>query len=369
MKKITVIGIGKIGLCNALCFENSGYDVIGYDIDQKYVNSINNKTYKSFEPKVNELLNKSSNFIATTDINIAVKHSKILFIIINTPYDDNLGYSHNNLNNFISQINSLELENYEIIISSSIRPGYFKNELPKITNKLVKCNFSYSPQFVRQGDIINTFIKPHLIIIGVNNNNSKNILKNIYENILVNKPYLDFMSIESAEICKFANASLVTMKISFTNFISAIADSTPNADKNEIMNSLGHDKRIGNGSLLPGWGYGGPCFPRDNKILINYAESLNIPSNILKETHNYNEFYAYFKANMFLNNNDNDNKIIIDEVSYRPNCPIPMIENSHKLKVAKLLVKNGKKVIIKDNKFVIEKVKEEFSDLFDYEII
>ena len=131
-KTVSVIGIGKIGLCNALAFEKAEYNVIGYDIHQEYVDSLNDKSFNSSEPQVNEYLTKASNFRATTEIKDALDHSKLLFIIVGTPKGAT-AYDHTYLNNFMEKLNEYKVDGYHLVVSCSVTPGYLANEIFNVT--------------------------------------------------------------------------------------------------------------------------------------------------------------------------------------------------------------------------------------------
>jgi len=365
-KNIGVVGIGRLGLVNSLCFENKGYNVLGYDINKKHAENINRKNFKTDEPRVNDMLNKSSNFKVTTNIDELLKHSKLLFIIINTPKIDDEVYSHIYLNKFFNLLNSKKIDSYHLIVSCSVKPGYFNNELTELLKDCTNLKLSYNPQFVQQAILVKTFLNPDMILIGEHDKEAGDEIVNLYETLCDNKPRFCRVSVASAEICKFSIATFVTLKISFANFIGDIADLTKNANKFDILNAVGLDSRVGNKCLKPGWGYGGVCFPRDNGVLIEYSKKLNIPSFIPDAAHNFNEYHAEFLAQQILN--DNKREYEFSDVSFKNNSPIPLIEESHKLKVAKIIANKGYKVIIKDNIKVINKVKEEYGNLFNYSV-
>jgi UDPglucose 6-dehydrogenase len=279
--------------------KKKGFNILGYDIKEDYINSLNNKTYKSDEPTINEMLISSKNFNCTIDINYALNFSKIVYIMINTPCGKNeKGYIHDNLNEFFITIKNKNLCGYHFIIGCSVNPGYFKTELPSLVD-LDKNSVSYNPQFVPLGDLVNKFLNPDIVLIGESNKERGDELENIYKNVCDNTPKICRMTLESSEIVKFAIASFVTYKISFANFIGDLSDKTPNSNKFDILNAVGTDMRIGEQCLKPGYGYGGPCFPRDNNVLIKYAKKLNIPYFLCEASHNFNEYHAYFIAEQF----------------------------------------------------------------------
>ena len=365
---VSVIGIGKIGLCNALAFEKAGYNVVGYDINQKYVDSINDKSFNSSEPFVNDYIAEAVNFRASTEIKDALNHSKLLFVIVGTPKGAT-AYDHTYLNAFMNKLNSFKVDGYHIVVSCSVTPGYFKNELPSLIKDCTNMKLSYNPQFVQQGSLMETFLNPDTVIIGAYEQSDADELIRLYSKTCKNTPKFEVLSPESVEITKFAIATFVTLKISFANFIGDVADLTPGANKFDILRAVGSDSRIGGKCLMPGWGYGGVCFPRDNGILIDYAKELNIPSSIPEVAHSYNEYHAEFLANRFMKVNGENEIFVFSDVAFKPNSPIPMIDESHKLKVAKIIANQGRKVIIKDKANVIELVKSEFGDKFEYNIV
>ena len=364
---ISLVGIGKLGLNTALCLEKKGYNVLGFDIRVDHINNLNNKTFSTQEPELDYMLKTSKNFKATSDLDKLLLFSKIIYIMIDTPSKKNeYGYIHDNLNNFFVEVEKKKLINYHFIVGCSVNPGYFSDELPNFFD-FSKNTISYNPQFVPLGDLVNKFLNPDMILIGQSNEQSGLELEKIYKNVCENNPKIMRMTLQSAEIVKFAVASFVTSKISFANFIGDIADKTDNANKYDILNAVGNDSRIGHKCLYPGWGYGGPCFPRDNSVLIKYSKKLGIPTMICEATHNYNNYHAIFLAEQMKQKNLSE--YIFTNVSFKENCPIPFIQDSHKLKVAKILALDGNKVIIKDKLSVIEKVKKDFGDIFCYSIL
>jgi UDP-glucose 6-dehydrogenase len=175
------------------------------------------------------------------------------------------------------------------------------------------------------------------------------------------------MSPESAEICKLSINCFITMKISYANQIGDIADRTPGADKFHILRAVGADSRVGQKCILPGYGFGGPCFPRDNRALGGYAERIGINPMLMRATDEYNKYHADLMAEALLK--ENKDVYLFEDVAYKPQCPVPIVEESQPLAVAYRLVKKGKKVVIRDRGFIIAEVMKEFGDVFSYETI
>ena len=158
----------------------------------------------------------------------------------------------------------------------------------------------------------------------------------------------------------------VTTKISFANMIGDIADATPGADKFDILAAVGGDSRVGGKCILPGYGFGGPCFPRDNRALGTYAKMVGVDALICDATDAYNTLHADIMAKSLLDQGLDEYKI--SDVAYKPNCPVDIIEESQPLEIAKRLVRAGKKVTISDRAAIVHLVRRTYGRLFDYEI-
>ena len=364
---VTVIGIGRLGLGFSLMLENSGYNVVGIDINEEYVNKLNSKQFTCNEPEYNILLQKSVNFKASMKLQEGLDHSDIIFIIVQTP---NSGgekfYDHSILSNLLVKINKLKPKNKDIIIGCTVMPKYIDEIGKNLLNDCDNCFLSYNPEFIAQGDIINGFKHPDIILLGTNNENLKPQIQDIYSKMCVNKPKFCFLTPLEAEITKISINGFITTKISYANMISDLCD-TLNADKNLVLNSIGSDSRIGNKYFKSGYSFGGPCFPRDTRALKQIMEQNNIFSDILTSTTLSNEWHVDYQTQQLLN--ENKDVYVFENVCYKENSKIPIIEESAKLKIAKRLSKFGKTVLIKDIEDIIIEVKKEYGILFNYEII
>ena len=369
MDNITVIGIGKLGLGFALLLEDAGYNVCGVDIFSNYVDKLNNKEYKTSEPYYENMLKKSKNFIATTNLQTGLTHSDIIFIIVQTPNGGgDKFYDHSILSNLLCKINSYEVSNKNLIIGCTVMPTYIDNIGKSLIDRCKNTHLSYNPEFVAQGEIIHGFKNPDIVLLGTNNKLLPNIIENIYRNIIKKEKYfrLCILTPLEAEIVKIALNGYITTKLSYANMISDVCDQV-GADKECVLESIGYDSRIGNKYFKPGYSFGGPCFPRDTKALKLFVDKCNINSDILAGTTKMNEEHIIYQANQLLKLNKE--QYVIEDVCYKDGVDIPLIEESAKLKIAKILVENGKTVIIKDNELIINEVKKEYGNLFKYSCI
>lgn len=363
---ITIVGIGKLGLGFSLILERGGFNVLGVDINKNYVDSLNNKTFTTKEPKYEEYLKNSSNFKATTDLQEGLEFSDIIFIIIQTPNSggDKM-YDHTFLSNLLENINKLKPNKKDIIIGCTVMPKYIDNIGKSLLEDCNDCYLSYNPEFVAQGDIIRGFSNPDIILLGTENNNLVPKIKEIYTKTTLTDPKFCILKPLDAEIVKISLNGFITTKLSFANMISDVCDNV-GADKEKVLDSIGSDSRIGTKYFKPGYSFGGPCFPRDTVALKMFVEQSGINTELLESTTKYNQEHIKFHTQQLLR--QNKDVYIIENICYKEDSKVFIIEESAKLKIAKLLVEKGKQVIIKDEEQLIIEVKKEYGKIFKYEI-
>ena len=223
---------------------------------------------------------------------------------------------------------------------------------------------SYNPEFIAQGQIIEGLRAPDMVLIGEALRANGDAIEAIYRKLCTNTPSIERMSVESAEIAKMALNCFVTAKITYANLIGDIADETPGADKAAILRAIGKDSRVGLKYFKAGYGYGGPCFPRDNRALAAYASSIGMNTLPLEATDRTNRWHAEYMAKKMIAQGLEE--YCFEDVCYKSFCAVPIIEESQKLAVAKKIAESGKTVTIIDSQEILEKVREEFGELFRY---
>lgn len=358
MKKISIIGVGKLGLCLALNLEKKGYIVTGVDIDKDYIESLNNKSFLSSEPYVIDYLRKSNNLLFTTDFLKAIQND-IIFIVVKTPSTNDWKYDHSQVDDVIEKIKSYgpQKNRKDIIINCTTFPGYCE----KLNESLSEYNYfvSYNPEFIAQGSIIMDQINSDNVLIGQADEFAGNLISEIYQNLCEKNPKFNRMSRTEAEICKLSINCFLTTKISFANMIGDIA-SRMGCDSEKILTGVGSDGRIGEKYIKPGFGFGGPCFPRDNRALSKCAEEVGIDAIISKATDKMNKKHLEYQLEHFMKSNPNkDTPVTIDYVTYKKESV--SIEESQQLKFALSLYNNGYKIIINDKR---EEVLYQIKNLF-----
>jgi len=355
--KIGVIGIGKLGLSFALLLEKSGFNVTGSDISQEYVDKINNKSLFSFEPKVNELLVESKNFISSCDNLNVIEKSDTIFTFVQTPSNDDGGYDHSNIediiNNFItSHNNGIDLTDKIFVIGSTTMPNYIDTVYNRLKDYGI--HVCYNPEFIAQGEIIKGLELADMILIGSSSDYATDKIKTIYKKIMLIEPKFNIMSNTAAEITKISINCFLTTKISFANMIGEIClKSNIGVEISAVLNAIGDDSRIGNKYLKFGYGFGGPCLPRDNRALGKHMDNIELKVNLPYEVDGFNNKHNEFLYETLIKQNPDKNiPFIFDSVSYKKG--IDIITESQQLKLAKTLLKNGYSVIIIDLPQVIK---------------
>ena len=333
-----------------------------------YVDSINKKTLKSGEPLVEEYLRESKNLRATTKLEEIIAHSNIIFILVATPTGTGAdqAYDCGVLSRVLSDLNDRKIKDKHVVICCTVMPTYIDRVAKHLLRDCINCTISYNPEFIAQGDVIRGLRNPDMVLIGEGSKEAGDMLESIHHSIALNKPVVSRMSPSSAEITKLAVNCFVTTKISYCNMISNIADNTPGAIKEDILKAVGADSRIGTKCLLPGFGFGGPCFPRDNRALGTHARNVGVNPTVSDATDEFNKLHADYIAERMIKTGQDT--FVIEDVAYKPRCPVDIIEESHKLEVAKRLVRKGKKVIIKDRVAIVELVRRTYGLMFEYEI-
>lgn len=257
---IAVIGTGYVGLTQAVCLAHLGHNVIGVDIDEKKINALNNGESIIFEEGLPEMLKacqKKGNLSFTTNLHDAVLNSpEVIFVCVGTPEREDGSCDLRFVEMVLRDLSSVISLNTLITIKSTVPPGTSEQMHSWIGKNI---ELASNPEFLRQGTAIQDFLNPDRIVLGVESEESTNILKNVYKNI---KAPVFVMSVESSQMVKYAANSMLALRLSFMNEIANIAD-VLGADVRDIENGIGSDPRIGSKFLRAGAGFGGSCFPKD----------------------------------------------------------------------------------------------------------
>lgn len=348
MDNISILGVGKLGLCLALNLEKKGFNITGVDISQQYVDALNTKTFRTVEPFVNNYLENSQNIEFTTEIKQALR-SDIIFVVVQTPSTIDWKYDHTKIDSIADQLIKLGKQETrkDLIINCTTFPGYCKS----LQDKLKEYNYyiSYNPEFIAQGTIIQDQVNCDNVLIGEADTYAGDLLENIYIKMCESNPIINRMSTTEAELAKLAVNCFLTTKISYANMVGDIA-SRLECDADKVLRAVGTDSRIGSKYIKPGFGFGGPCFPRDNRALAKCGEEVGVDAIISKATDKMNEKHLKYQIENFTTKHpDPSNTVVkIDFVTYKKDSIL--LEESQQLKFAVKLKELGYKIEILDKR-------------------
>jgi len=329
MVAVTFIGVGKLGLAYAAYISSKGHTVHCIDVNSKMIEAYKRKEYGTREPGVEELANQYS--MTFSDDYTTIVPGSICIILVNTP-TCLAGYDHSMLENSLKK--SASGGQACTIVTSTVQPGFCDRQTVP--------NLVYNPLFVQIGNVIENLHGVNDILVG-----SPGLPVGLVEFYasLFGDAKVHTMPYKAAEVAKLALNSYITMKISFANMIGD-ALRTCGQDAEPALEFIGSDARIGNKCLKYGWGYGGPCFPRDNRALSTFLREVGSYDYLPVAAHESNERHAVEQAKHF----EGD---VLEGLCYKANCDVPIIEESHKVKTALVLKSMGRNVTLKDTPEVL----------------
>ena len=291
---IAVIGTGYVGLVSGACFAEFGNNVTCVDSDAIKIDMIKAGKMPIYEPGLEALVAKNvreGRLEFTTDINSALEKSLVVMLAVGTPSSVDGSAD-------MSQVEAVALDiahalnGYKVIVTKSTVPvgaaGYIKRIIDE--NKRSSCRYSVAsnPEFLREGAAINDFLRPDRVVIGCNDEEAIEILKDLYRPLyLIETPFV-VTNPESAEMIKYASNAFLATKISFINEIANLCDRL-GADVHDVVKGMGMDKRIGGKFLHPGPGFGGSCFPKDVKALAAIARNVGYEMKLTEAVLSVNE--------------------------------------------------------------------------------
>jgi len=359
--KIGVIGIGKLGICFSLLLEKNGFEVIGSDSNTEYTDKIISKKISTSEPGLKSLIDEYKNLSITNDNLELIKKSDVIFTFVQTPSLPDGSYDHSNIEDILFQFNSLynqgvDLFNKIFVIGCTTMPNYVNSVEDRL--KKYGMHVCYNPEFIAQGEIIKGLEFADMVLIGSSSEYASKKLVEIYKKIMRIEPTFNIMSNSAAEITKISINCFLTTKISFANMIGEISNKSGVGNETDvILKAIGDDSRIGNKYLKFGYGFGGPCLPRDNRALGKHMEKIQLKINLPYEVDNFNNYHTDFLyENLIDQSSDKNIPFIFDSVSYKKGVDI--ITESQQLKLAIKLLENGYKVIIIDNEQILAMIKD-----------
>ncbi|MDA9603269.1 UDP-glucose/GDP-mannose dehydrogenase family protein [bacterium] len=322
---IAIIGTGYVGLVSGACLSKLGHNILCLDINKKVIQKLKKGRAPFYEPGLSELLASSTQqdkIHFTTSYKLATK-SDAIFICVDTPQDKNGNPDLSSLNEVLASILRNAKKDLTIILKSTVPVGTneYVNNYFKLKSDLSFAVIS-NPEFLREGSAIKDFMNPDRIILGLEGPRSKRVMQEIYATFIDQKYKIFYMKPESAELTKYAANSFLATKISFINKISHLSDAV-GADIEEVKRGIGSDLRIGSSFLDAGLGYGGSCFPKDIKALIEMEKKFNIKHSIVSTVEKVNDNqleYFIAKIHHFFKGQDTTKcALLIWGLAFKPN--------------------------------------------------
>jgi UDPglucose 6-dehydrogenase len=327
--KITIVGTGYVGLVTGTCFAETGLNVTCVDVDEKKINKLLNGEIPIYEPGLEQMVErnvKKERLAFSTSLKESIVDSEVIFIAVGTPPDEDGSADLKYVLAVAREIGQY-MDHYLVVVTKSTVPigtankvrAAIHGELEKRNSKII-FDVASNPEFLKEGNAIEDFLKPDRIVIGIESIEAENILRKLYKPFLLNGHPILFMDIPSAELTKYAANSMLATKISFMNDIANLCDIV-GADVNMVRKGIGSDPRIGNKFIYPGVGYGGSCFPKDVKALIKTAEDKNWSLEILKavdKVNNRQKEIIIGKIKNYYHNNLKGKTFAIWGLSFKP---------------------------------------------------
>lgn len=355
-QKVSVIGIGRLGLSFALLVNSKGYDVIGCDVNEKYIDSLNDRTFSSNEPHINGLL-KETSMRFTTDAKEAFEHSDIIFVFVQTPSKVDGEYDHKYIDQIVSKIERLGVKNKTLVIGCTVMPYYCGRLQDKLSSQGI--NVVYNPEFIAQGSIVDGLVKSDMVLIGGSGVPSE--IYQLYHDIMDKEPVFKTLSLTGAGIAKIAINCFLTMKIAYANLIGEIIISSWESENmDNILDAIGSDSRVGNKFLGYGFPAGGVCLPRDQKALNKHAYAVGVHTKFMQAIDIENDGHLDFLLRHYKNKNPDKNiPFIFSSLSYKKGVDI--LTHSYQLKLCIEFLRAGYKVDVPINTKELD-VPDEFKD-------
>lgn len=296
--RLSVIGTGYVGLVSGTCFAEMGNDVICVDNNDEKIENLKKGIIPIYEPGLEKLVlenYKRGTLIFTTNIKDALEKTKICFIAVGTPMGEDGSADLQYVLAVAEAIGQYMIHDMIVVDKSTVPIGTADLVKETITKKLAerkvnyKVNIISNPEFLKEGAAVSDCLKPDRVIIGSENEESLEVMKELYAPFTHNHERFIAMDVRSAEMTKYAANCMLATKISFMNEISNICEKV-GADVNEVRRGIGSDSRIGYSFIYPGCGYGGSCFPKDVQALIQIAKQNNYQPKVMEAVEAINEF-------------------------------------------------------------------------------
>jgi UDPglucose 6-dehydrogenase len=296
--KISLIGSGYVGLVTGACFAEIGHDVICADISEEKIALLNQGKIPFYEPGLKEIVERniqSGRLKFTTNIKEAIEESLFIFIAVGTPPDEDGSADLQHVLGVAQSIGDT-MTSYKVVVNKSTVPvgtatlvqKHIKNALCQRKKENLEFDVVSNPEFLKEGDAISDFMRPDRIVVGANNVRTAELMRELYAPFVRNGHPFVVMDVKSSELTKYAANAMLASRISFMNELSGLCEKV-GADIEHVRQGIGKDSRIGMSFLYAGLGYGGSCFPKDVKALVQTLKEHDVPCSLIPSIETANE--------------------------------------------------------------------------------
>jgi UDPglucose 6-dehydrogenase len=294
---LAVVGTGYVGLVTGACFAEMGHRVTCVDIDAEKVAKLKEGWMPIYEPGLKQIVLRNSEegrLLFTTSLAEAVSNTDIIFIAVGTPPGDDGSADLKHVLAVASEVGA-NLSEYAVVVTKSTVPvGTAEKVKAAVSRKMetrghdVPFDVVSNPEFLKEGAAVEDFMKPDRIVVGVDSDQAREVMRELYKDFSRNHDRILFMGVKDAEMTKYAGNAMLATKISFMNEVANLCDRL-GVDVENVRLGIGSDSRIGYSFIYPGCGYGGSCFPKDVRALIHTASENDYHSMVLQAVHERNE--------------------------------------------------------------------------------
>lgn len=295
--KIAIVGTGYVGLVTGTCFAEMGTDVFCVDVNTEKIENLKQGIIPIYEPGLEDMVHRNQQagrLHFTTDLTECLDEVEVLFSAVGTPPDED-GSADLKYVLEVARTVGRHIKKHILVVTKSTVPvGTAKKVRQAIQDELdkrgaqIEFDVASNPEFLKEGAAISDFMSPDRVVVGVESERAEELMTRLYRPFLLNNFRVIFMDVPSAEMTKYAANAMLATRISFMNDVANLCEIV-GADINMVRKGIGSDNRIGNRFLYAGIGYGGSCFPKDVKALINTAKLNNYPMRILQAVEDVND--------------------------------------------------------------------------------
>jgi UDPglucose 6-dehydrogenase len=291
--KIAVIGSGYVGLVSGACLSEFGHQVVCIDTDAGKIQRLNAGKIPIYEPGLDDLVqrNAGAKRLSFSNDIADMAGAQAIFIAVGTPSRRGDGHADMTYVHGAAKQIAAHLEDYAVIVTKSTVPVGTGREVARIVreaNPKAEFDVASNPEFLREGAAINDFMRPDRVVIGTDGERAREIMRQIYRPLFLIDTPIVFTQLETAELIKYSANGFLAMKITFINQIADLCEKV-GADVHDVARGIGLDGRIGGKFLHPSPGFGGSCFPKDTRALIQTARDAGSPLSLIEATLDFNE--------------------------------------------------------------------------------